>query len=258
MRRLTLADAPKYYVSLGDSVSIDAYAGGPGRGAPALLLKNRAADFPDWTGRDLTSVLPGARLVPLAMDGGTAATVRYAQLPRLKEMKVRPSLVTLTMGGNDLLQTYGNDAAAHAARRALWEHGHAILNDLRALVVPGAPILLGTIYDPSDGTGDTDRLGLLPWPSALDWIARFNETLVALAGEHGALLADIHAHFRGHALLAGDPTSHVADPSNRDLWLCGTIEPNAWGAHALRSLWWNVLDAAGFFAPTSEKEPGQP
>jgi lysophospholipase L1-like esterase len=254
MQRLIIADTPKYYVSLGDSVSIDAYAGGPGRGAPALLLKNRNDNFPDWAGRDLVSVLPGARLIPLAMDGGTAATVRYAQLPRLKEMSVRSSLVTLTIGGNDLLQAYGNDEAARAARRALWEHGHAILNDLRAtLMTPGAPLVIGTIYDPSDGTGDTDRLGLLPWPSALDWIARFNETLVALAGEHGALVADIHAYFKGHALQAGDPTNHDAAPPNRELWLCGTIEPNAWGAHAIRSLWWNTLAASGFFAPIEPK-----
>lgn len=258
MQRLILADAAKYYVSLGDSVSIDAYAGGPGRGAPALLLKNRPGDFPDWTGRDLVSLLPGARLIPLAQDGGTAATVRYAQLPRLKEMNVRPALVTLTMGGNDLLQTYGNDEAAHAARRALWEHGHAILNDLRALMTPGTPIVVGTIYDPSDGTGDTDRLGLLPWPSARDWIARFNETIVALAGEHGALVADIHAHFKGHALLAGDPTGHDAEPPNRDLWLCGTIEPNAWGAHAIRSLWWDTLAASGFFAPAGQEGTAAP
>ncbi len=258
MQLMTMASAPKYYVSLGDSVSIDAYAGGPGRGAPALLLKNRATDFPDWAGRDLVSVLPGARLIPLAQDGGTAATVRYVQLPRLKEMNVRPSLVTLTVGGNDLLQAYGNDQAAHAARRALWEHGHAILNDLRARMTPTAPLLIGTIYDPSDETGDTARLGLLPWPSARDWIARFNETLAALAGEHGALVADIHARFKGHALLAGDPANPDADPPNRNLWLCGTIEPNAWGAHAIRSLWWDTLAAAGFFAPAGQEETATP
>jgi len=249
LRLIPMADAPRYYVSLGDSVSIDAYAGGPGRGASSLLLKNRNDDFPDWKGRDLATGLPGARLIPLATDGGTAANVRYYQIPRLKEMKAKASLVTLTMGGNDLLQVYGNDDAAHTARRALWEHGHAILTDLRQslLASPEAPILVGTIYDPSDGTGDATRLNLLPWPSALDWIAKFNETLVTLAGEHGALVADIHGHFLGHALKIGDPTQHDARPVSRDLWLCGTIEPNAWGASAVRTLWWATLEKAGFW-----------
>jgi hypothetical protein len=77
------------------------------------------------------------------------------------------ALVTLTIGGNDLLQTYGNDNAAHTTRRALWEHGHALLNDLRdsGLLAPGAPILIGTIYDPSDGTGNTAALNLCPGPT---------------------------------------------------------------------------------------------
>jgi hypothetical protein len=43
------------YAALGDSMSIDLYAGGPGRGAASLLHTNRDADFPDWAGRDLAS-----------------------------------------------------------------------------------------------------------------------------------------------------------------------------------------------------------
>jgi hypothetical protein len=41
------------YLALGDSMSVDAYAGGPGRGAASLLHHNRDADFPNWAGRDL-------------------------------------------------------------------------------------------------------------------------------------------------------------------------------------------------------------
>jgi hypothetical protein len=82
--RLTMAsnEPPRrYYVSLGDSVSIDAYAGGPGRGAPALLYKNRDADFPDWAGRDLATRLPGARPIPLRV---TARPRRPCVTPRCR------------------------------------------------------------------------------------------------------------------------------------------------------------------------------
>src|SRR5699024_2596954 len=105
-------------------------------------------------GRDISNRLPRSRFLPLATDGGTSATVRYMQIPQLRDRGFRPALVTLTMGGNDLLQVFGNDDAAHTARRALWENGHAILSGLRELLLPGAPLVLGTIYDPSDGTGD--------------------------------------------------------------------------------------------------------
>ena len=46
------------YVALGDSISIDSYAGGPGRGGPTLLARNRDDDFPDWSGRDLATIRP--------------------------------------------------------------------------------------------------------------------------------------------------------------------------------------------------------
>ena len=226
-------------------MSIDDYAGGPGRGAASLLFRNRNEDFPEWAGRDIATHAPNARFLPLAMDGATSASVRYAQVPHLTGLNVHPSLVTLTMGGNDLLQAFGDDAAARAAQRALRENGHALLADLRTFLEPGAPLLIGTIYYPSDGTGDTDRLGIPPWPRAIEWITRFNETLRALAAEHGSLVADLHAHFLGHGLAAGNPAQADARPRERDLWYCGVVEPNAWGASEIRRVFWSVLEAAG-------------
>ncbi|MES2459713.1 MAG: SGNH/GDSL hydrolase family protein [Armatimonadota bacterium] len=251
MRTLMMAERPRYLLSLGDSMSIDVYAGGPGRGAASLLYQNRDADFPEWAGRDLKSRLPGVRLIPLAMDAGTSATVRYAQLPRFAEMGVKAAAVTLTMGGNDLLQTFGNEAAAEQAQRALRENGQAILSQVRKLCEPDAPLLLGTVYDPSDGTGDTGRLNLLPWPGALGWIHRFNETLRELAAKNDVLLVDLHALFLGHGLATGEnPAQSDPRPANRDLYYCGVIEPNAWGASAIRAGWWDTLVGAGIVQET--------
>ncbi|MDX1934963.1 MAG: SGNH/GDSL hydrolase family protein [Capsulimonadales bacterium] len=247
--RLTMAEAARYYLSLGDSISIDAYAGGPGRGGASLLYRNRDDDFPEWRGRDLASQRPGTRLLPLAMDGATSATVRYYQLPRLSEMGVVPDLVTLTMGGNDLVQCWLNDIAARDANRALLQHGAAILTALRRTMGKDAPILVGTIYDPSDGTGNGSGLDLMQWPTALEWLRSFNESLRSLAKTYDARTADIHATFLGHGLTVGDPTQSDSHPANRNLWYCGTIEPNAWGASALRALWWETLVASGFLAP---------
>jgi len=63
---------PVVYAALGDSMSIDDYAGGPGRGAASLLWRNRDHDFPAWAGRDLTTGDPTARLVLVASDGATS------------------------------------------------------------------------------------------------------------------------------------------------------------------------------------------
>lgn len=249
--RLTMFDRPRYYVSLGDSISIDAYAGGPGRGAASLLLKNRDEDFPEWQGRDLTTILPGARLIPLAMDGGTTATLRYAQLPRLIEMHIKPEIATITIGGNDLMVAFGNDATAHAAHAAIYENLDFVLTTLRRLMGADAPILVGTVYDPSDGYGTAGMLSLGNWPTALQWLARINDTLRELVIAHGCTVADIHAAFLGHGATVGNVSGSDPRPQNQDLWFCGTIEPNAWGASAVRSIWWENLVALGTIAATS-------
>ena len=54
------------YAALGDSMSIDHYAGGPGRGAASLLWRNRDDDFPAWAGHDLTAHHPAVQLALLA------------------------------------------------------------------------------------------------------------------------------------------------------------------------------------------------
>jgi hypothetical protein len=74
------------YAALGDSLSIDDYAGGSGRGAASLLWRNRADDFPAWAGRDLTTRDPRARLALLATDGATSTTVAGEQLGRLRRL----------------------------------------------------------------------------------------------------------------------------------------------------------------------------
>jgi hypothetical protein len=65
--------------------------------------------------------------------------------------------------------------------------------------------------------------------------------LRALAEEHQALVADVHARFLGHGLAAGEPTQSDPHPLNRGLWYCGFIEPNAWGASEIRAAFWETL-----------------
>jgi len=225
------------YAALGDSMSIDVYAGGPGRGATSLLHRNRDADFPDWAGRDLRS--RGYDLLDLTYDGATSAGVLDRQLPGLDRS---PDLVTLTMGGNDLMGAYGDGAAAEAVIRAVAERGEALLTRL-----PGsARVVVTTVYDPSDGTGAVPGGGLPPWPDGPRLVAELNDALTGLAARHGAVVADVHAHFLGHGSAVGDPGQPHPRPADRDLWYCGVIEPNAWGAHEIRRTWWRALEDAGW------------
>ena len=38
----------------------------------------------------------------------------------------------------------------------------------------GRPVGVATVYDPSDGGGDAGRLGLPPWPEALQLLAELS------------------------------------------------------------------------------------
>jgi lysophospholipase L1-like esterase len=236
----SLTEAP-LYVALGDSMSIDLYAGGPGRGAAALLHRNRDADFPDWTGRDLTTL--GYAALDLSYDGATTAGVVDRQLPRLDR---RPDLVTLTVGGNDLMGAYGVDTAAEAVIRTVVERGETILGRVAAAFEGSPRVVVTTVYDPSDGTGAVPSGGLPPWPNGPRLVRALNAELSGLAGRHGAVVADVHARFLGHGASAGDPGQPHPRPDNRQLWYCGVIEPNAWGAHEIRCTWWAALDRAGW------------
>ena len=232
-----------FYVALGDSISIDDYAGGTGRGGASLLFRNRDDDFPEWRGRDLLTLAPATVFVPLATDGATTRTLLQAQLPRLRALPGRPTLVTLTVGGNDLLSAYGDTVAARAVISSVEAAVDAALGELAGRLAPGGRIVVGTVYDPSDGTGDAARLGLPPWADVVAVIGELNEALRGAAARHGAAVADIAGAFLGHGLGAGDPTQRDPRPPHRDLWFCDLIEPNAWGAGGVRAAFWAAIGA---------------
>lgn len=235
------APAPRpVYVALGDSISIDQYAGGPGRGGASLLARNLDDDFPEWRGRDLAST-GDIQFHLLASDGAMCRTVLDHQLPRLAELGVDPTIITLTIGGNDLLAAYGDTASAQAVIAHVADSVHETLEVLQRLMLPAGRVVVGTVYDPSDGTGDSAQLGLPPWPEGVEVLAQLNRMLVTVAADHGALVADIHQRFLGHGVLAGDPSQPNARPAQRELWYCDLIEPNAWGASEVRGAFWEAL-----------------
>jgi lysophospholipase L1-like esterase len=206
--------APLYY-ALGDSMSIDDYAGGSGLGAASLL-----AD-------DL-----GIELMLLARDGATSDDVLHRQVGAVG---ARPALVTITMGGNDLLtaivESPDKVPAAVAATAANYDA------TLLSLAATGAKIVVSTVYDPTDGTGDLSWAGLPDVDEGLALLESMNAAIRTAAARHGAVVADLHAAFLGHGAQAGDITTADSHPHNHELWLCGHIEPNAWGAQAIRDTW---------------------
>jgi lysophospholipase L1-like esterase len=247
------------YLAFGDSMSIDLYpaldvgevdvavalerlssVGGVAPiGAASLLYQNSDEHWPTFAGDDLASRYPGLAVENFASDGATVGEVFGEQLAQLEESD-EPTLVTLTVGGNDLLSAYGNRPRRELLERIERDVAEAydfLVDTIRGRLSASTTIIT-TVYDPSDGTGLIPRVydGLGPLP--IDILDRFNDHIRALAmGTPRVLLADVHAHFLGHGVTAAE--------SERWYWRRSLIEPNARGASEIRAVWLAALaDAA--------------
>jgi lysophospholipase L1-like esterase len=237
------------YVALGDSMSIDIYpqldlqgrgrigmGDAPGLGAASLFHRNLTDVWPDFDGRDLESREPGIEKLDLCVDGATIGHTAGFQLPRVPPRAAEwARVVTITAGGNDLLAGVydGLDGLPRALRDAIQRY-HELVGAV-AERFPSATLILTTVYDPTDGTGElpgvSEQLGALP----VELMETFNDAVRDLARDTpGARLADAHRHFLGHGL--------TAPAAERWSWDVSPIEPAARGASEIRRLWLEALE----------------
>jgi lysophospholipase L1-like esterase len=245
------------YVALGDSLSIDLYpaldagetdvavalervadAGTVAPlGAASLLYRNDDTRWPEEQGADLVSYFPDIAFQNLAADGATIGEVFGEQMSQVESSDER-TLITITAGSNDLLSAFANRPRKSLLESIARDVGEAFefLLDAVRRARPNATILLTTIYDPSDRLGRIpgvlEDAGALPLP-ILDGL---NERIRTLArGTPGVRLADVYAHFLGHGASVL--------PADRWYWRRSLVEPNAQGAHEIRRVWRDALDA---------------
>lgn len=245
----------RQYVALGDSMSIDLYpaldagetdvavalewdarAGSVAPlGAASLLYRNSDEHYPEFAGNDLVSRYPDIQLVNAAEDGATIGDVFGSQLPLVSESDEH-TLITLSVGGNDLLSAFANQPRASLLQRVIHDVSDAyefLLQSLRRSR-PNAVVILTTVYDPSDDTrripGVFEEAGPLP----LESLQELNDRIRGLAQDSDVRLADAYRHFLGHGVTAPE--------DNRWYWKRSWIEPNARGAHEIRRLWLDALD----------------
>lgn len=247
------------YVALGDSMSIDLYPAldlgqtdvavalerdpSAGRvaplGAASLLFQNVDDLWPEDAGNDLSSRYPRLEFENYASDGATIGEVFGEQLPRLEESP-EPALVTLTIGGNDLLNAYGSRPRLLERIGADIAEAYDLLLDSIRRCLPNGTLVVATVYDPSDRTGKIPGVYDDAGPLPLEVLDRFNDHVRALGrGTPNVLLADVYARFLGHGVSVSE--------KDRWYWSRSLIEPNARGANEIRHAW---LDALTFVEQT--------
>jgi len=179
----------KTYLALGDSMSIDDYTGQEGGGAVSQLYQSLPAG---WSLVDKTVDGCVMQLVPTGLQG---------------------DLITLTIGGNDLLGNLerflmtGDEEELAPETLDLFASEHRqLLESLRSRN-PNAVFVVGNIYRP-----DIE----LP-PLVDERLAVVNRTIAENAAKVGARLADLHRALEGRA------HTHLTKE----------IEPNLKGATAI-------------------------
>ena len=190
-----------HYLAIGDSISIDYYTGVQDGGAASQLARRiQARPFHNRT-----------------RDGNVTTGV----LADLQHVSETPQLITLTVGGNDLL---------------IGGRADTILTNLERIcgVIDrfGATVIISTVYDPTDGDDSlSSEIGL-----PVELRGRYNAVnngIRELASRRGYLLADLEQLFHGHGIRA-DQT-----------WYTRIIEPNLAGATAIAEHWYELLRAKG-------------
>ena len=222
------------YYAFGDSISIDDYpaaesGGRPGLGAASLFYRNDDARWPDFRGRDLRTLIEGTTFTNLSTDGATTYEVLGLQLPHMPSSH-EEAIVTITAGGNDMLMNLGVRDPPAGLVEGMIERITRIVAIVKERL-PAGRVLIGTVYDPSDGTNvlDGER-----FDREAQWLARYNEAVRALADGRRVILADIHRHFFGHGMSA--------QPMDRWYWSGLIFEPGARGASEVRRLWLEAIE----------------
>ena len=156
----------RLYVALGDSISIDLYpdkdidarypgmAREEGLGGPSLLARNHDLLWPEFEGKDLATLVGDVEYRCLAEDGSLSVDLLRYQIPALPPDRGGTTLVTVTAGGNDILGSLLSPTPEweEAVQEAL-EHLRETVRRLQAHYAQPW-IVLCTVYDPTDGTGD--------------------------------------------------------------------------------------------------------
>ncbi|RYG49624.1 SGNH/GDSL hydrolase family protein [bacterium] len=203
------------YLAHGDSISIDLYTGVEGGGAASQLSRLLKADS----------------FLNLTRDGIVSERVRN-ELREGWRMKDRPPIdvVTLTLGGNDILAGYfsrtaGDRGQGKIAFDAFVRNFTEIADILSRLE---CPVVLNTIYDPTDGDdAKAAQLGLVP--EARQALNDANALIKRMAWKHSFPICDLQALFHGHGFWSAEP------------WIVHHIEPSHLGATKIAEAWYRLL-----------------
>jgi acyl-CoA thioesterase-1 len=182
------------YVALGDSYTIGTGLEDEARSFPSLLAKRLTKE----TGIDVA-------LINLGVNGYTTTDLIREELPVARDL--RPGLVTILIGANDVVQR--STEAAYRSRLA------EIYDALAGLPLPAAMVVSVSTPDFSGLPGGAPFGTATDLRTRIDSFNRIAQSEAAARGFHYADISAITRENRGHDWLAADglhpgPAQHRA------------------------------------------------
>jgi len=243
-----------HYFALGDSMSVDCYpfydlpvhkqsVEHQYIGAASLFYRNDCQIWPEFAGTDLLSSYPNLIYSNLAKDGATTFDLLESDYwEPVMPYRELSCLVTLTIGGNDLL-SYFNKATA-PSKDFLSKDIKNVLNRYSLVVnkiketLPSSVVILNTVYDPTDGQGNLPGYSTGNFSNLfVDLLQELNNHIRQVASKtEGSYFCDVYEHFLGHG--------SYAPPTERWYWPAFPIEPSSRGASEIRRLWLETVRRA--------------
>lgn len=229
------------YIALGDSISISSYPS-----LDAGLGTQARVGAADLTGAALLKLGHVHEMRNLTADGATTTDV-ILQLRHLSpKTRNECNIITLTAGGNDISFA----GMQHGKKNTFDEWMNCIENRFDALVehimdqFPNSILVLNTLYDPTDGTGELPDCG--SWSKIADWYSdgrrslgshirkRYGPTATVVGYQNRILFCDIFKMFDGHGMREGNPTA-------RWYYSGFMIEPGSIGAREISAAWLQII-----------------
>ena len=213
------------YLALGDSIAAGLVTSLPRDRGFAWLVRDLIERSDTAAGTPATVTLDN-----LAVPGETTTSfLNGDQLKRAQSdiaaIKARGGVlrtITVTLGGNDLLNLAGASQAARQAGLDSFKTDYpAALGAIKAALGDQKPdLVVTTYYDLSEG--DPTQQGSDAW-----WVSQFNQVIRQTAAADGAKVADLEPAFRGHIAAW--------------TWYPSDVHPNNAGQAEIAQLVWRAL-----------------
>ncbi len=243
-------EKPVIFIGVGDSIT-------RGLGAPGhltyfpLLMYNDDAFYPDMAGKDLSHVVTVQSFRNYAQDYSVSQEHVDRQLVEIPQYDESVhGIIVITSGGNDLIHNYGRSAPQHDAMYGCsYKQAHQwcelLKSRLDALLLGtmekfpgGCDIFFANIYDPTDGVGDPQTVGLPRWRASSKVLNLTNQKIAELCEKYPNVhLVDIHSEFLGHGIHCDEFWRKHYDEDDPHYWYYVNLEdPNLRGFDAIRRL----------------------